>query len=250
MKEEILFEKDEFSVSAIIPVYNGEAFLADAISSILRQNYPSLEIIVVDDGSVDKTAAVIQRFPKVRYVYQENRGAPAARNRGLQMARGELVGFLDADDLWSDDKLERQVSLFKREPSAEIVVGYTQRMQLIGMKDGKHEFRNYEVPVLGMDFVASLIRKSVFEKVGLIDETFRQCDDWDWFMRAKELGIKMLVHKEVSRFYRHHDDNITKQIETGNRYTMMMLKKSLDRRREEKKGLARILPKLSDSIID
>lgn len=242
--------KEDFFVSAIIPVYNGEDFLADAISSIIRQNYEPLEIIVVDDGSTDGTASIAQGFPGVNYVYQENQGAPAARNRGLQMARGNLIGFLDADDLRSDDKLAFQTSWFRKKPSAEIIVGYTQRMQLIKHREAKPEFRNYLEPVLGMNFIASLFRRSVFDKVGLIDETFPHCDDWDWFMRAKELGVGMLVHKEVSRFYRRHDNNITNKLDIENHYKMLMLKRSLDRRRPDKKGAARILPKLSDFAID
>jgi glycosyltransferase involved in cell wall biosynthesis len=234
----------------IIPVYNGEDFLADAISSILRQNYEPMEIIVVDDGSTDGSAVIAKSFPKVVYVYQENKGHQVARNSGLQIARGNMIGFLDADDLWSDDKLELQLNCFRKNISAEIVVGYTQRMQFVNVKEGKYEFRNYSDPVLGMGFVASLIRKSVFDKVGLIDETFQKCDDWDWFMRAKELKIPMVVHKDVVTFYRRHDHNMTNQMESGNHYTMMMLKRSLDRRRVEEKGTARILPKLSDFEID
>ena len=236
-----------FSISAIIPVYNGEVFLADAISSIIRQRYKPLEIIVVDDGSTDNTASVAKQFSEVTYIHQENKGAPAARNRGLQMARGDLIGFLDADDLWSDDKLTLQTAWFGKKPSTEIVVGYTQRMVLISKENGEMEFRNYKEPVLGMDFVASLIRRSVFDKVGLIDESFLQCDDWDWLMRAKEMGITMLVHKEVSRFYRRHDDNMTNEAPTGNHYQMLMLKRSLERRRRGRDGKTQLLPKLSDS---
>jgi len=239
-------KSEEVLVSAIIPVYNGEVFLADAISSMLRQDYKALEIIVVDDGSIDRTAFVARSFPGVTYVYQENRGAPAARNRGLQMARGGMIAFLDADDLWSDDKLALQLACFRRKPSAEIVVGYTQRMQKVNLADGRYEFRNFSDPVLGMDFVASLIRRSVFDKVGLIDETFRQCDDWDWFMRAKERGINMMVHREVTRFYRRHGSNITNEVTSGNHYAIMMLKRSLERRRNQETGKTMILPRLSD----
>lgn len=228
-------ESDKYFVSVIVPVYNGEAFVADAISSILRQNYVPMEIIVVDDGSTDKTAAIVKSFPEITYIYQENRGAPAARNRGLQIAKGDIIGFLDADDLWSDNKINLQLSLFRKEPSTEIVVGYTQRMQLIKTMNKKHYFRNYSDPVLGMDFIAALVRQSVFDKVGPIDETFLHCDDWDWFMRAKELGITMLVHREVVRYYRRHDNNITNKTTSENHYSVMMLKRSLDRRRSEKK---------------
>ncbi len=98
-------------VSAIIPVYNGEAFLADAVKSILKQNYQPLEIIIVDDGSTDSTAQVGARFgDAVRYHYQSNAGPPAARNKGLQMARGNVITFLDVDDLWRNDKLQLQIS--------------------------------------------------------------------------------------------------------------------------------------------
>jgi len=246
----LLLESTDFFVSIIIPVYNGEAFLADAISSIIRQNYVPLEIIVVDDGSTDNSAAIAKSFPGVVYLYQENRGHQVARNHGLQLAKGNIIGFLDADDLWSDDKLKLQLSWFRKNPSTEIVVGYTQRMQLTNIKDGKYEFQNFSDPVLGMSFQASLIRKSVFDKVGLIDESFRQCDDWDWFMRAKELGIAVVVHREVVTFYRRHDNNMTNQMTSGNHYTMMMLKKSLDRRRAEKNRVAKTLPKLSDFEVD
>lgn len=243
-------ESDKYFVSVIVPVYNGEAFIADAISSILRQNYVPMEIIVVDDGSTDKTAAIVKNFPEITYIYQKNSGAPAARNRGLQIAKGNMIAFLDADDLWSDDKINLQLSLFRKEPSTEIVVGYTQRMQLIKTMNGKHYFRNYSDPVLGMDFIAALVRRSVFDKVGPIDETFLHCDDWDWFMRAKELGITMLVHREVVRYYRRHDNNITNEMTSENYYAVRMLKRSLDRRRLEKNGTARPLPKLSDFEID
>jgi glycosyltransferase involved in cell wall biosynthesis len=227
-------------------VYNGEAFIADAISSALRQNYEPMEIIVVDDGSTDKTAAIVKSFQEITYVYQKNGGAPAARNQGLHIAKGNMIAFLDADDLWNDDKINLQLACFRKQPSAEIVVGYTQRMQFIETKDGKHHFRNYLDPVLGMNFVASLIRRSVFDKVGLIDEAFPHCDDWDWFMRAKELNISMLVHREAVRFYRRHDNNITNKMTKENHYKVMMLKNSLNRRRLEEKGAARTLPKLSD----
>lgn len=246
IKGVVLVESEKHFVSAIIPVYNGQAFIADAISSIIRQNYDPMEIIVVDDGSTDHTASIVRSFPFVNYLFQENKGAPAARNRGLQAAKGDLIGFLDADDLWSDDKINLQLSLFNKEPSTEIVVGYTQRMQLIKTTEGNNFFRNYADPVLGMDFIAALIRRSVFDKVGSIDENFLHCDDWDWFMRAKELGVAMRVHREVVRYYRRHDHNITNEMTSENYYAVRMLKRSLDRRRKEKNGTARVLPNLSD----
>src|SRR4030042_4290993 len=118
-----------FFVSAIIPVYNGEAFLAEAVESIRQQGYRPIEIIIVDDGSTDNTKRIAAGLKgDVHYVYQPNSGLPAARNRGLNEARGDVIAFLDVDDLWSRDKLEHQLLRLNDAPSAEIVLGYTQIM--------------------------------------------------------------------------------------------------------------------------
>jgi glycosyltransferase involved in cell wall biosynthesis len=98
------------TVSVVIPVYNGERFVADAIRSVLNQSYPPLECIVVDDGSTDGTSNVVSRFQvPVRYVAKSNGGVSSARNVGIELAKGDLVAFLDADDLWEREKLEKQI---------------------------------------------------------------------------------------------------------------------------------------------
>src|SRR5712692_8045370 len=126
-------KSDPFFVSVIVPVYNGEAFLAEAVDSIQRQAYQPLETIIVDDGSTDGTAGIAARFKdNVRYVYQSNNGPPAARNKGLKMARGNVIGFLDADDLWSENKLELQLAYLAEDSSVEIVLGHTQYIRLFG----------------------------------------------------------------------------------------------------------------------
>ncbi len=236
-----------FFVSAIIPVYNGEAFLEDAVESIREQDYEPLEIIIVDDGSTDNTKEVAAGFGKeVRYVYHPNMGLPATRNRGLKMARGNVIAFLDVDDLWGKDKLKIQIPLLKESPFTEIVLGHTQILMLKGISDGKHIFDEWADPVLAMSVWSALFRRSVFDKVGLFDETQRYCDDWDWFMRARELGVEMLIHKEVIHLYRRHDQNMTNQQALGDHYFIRMLKKSLDRRRLQHEGLVLPLPKLSE----
>ncbi|WP_143438568.1 glycosyltransferase family A protein, partial [Hydrocoleum sp. CS-953] len=109
-------------VSVIIPVYNCDRYISQAIESILAQTYQSYEIIVIDDGSTDNTRLALQPYiEKIRYVYQENQGVSAARNHGIDLARGELIAFLDADDFFLPDKLTAQVGVFDAQPNLGIV---------------------------------------------------------------------------------------------------------------------------------
>src|SRR4028118_1349040 len=109
-------------VSVIIPAYNGDRYIAQAVESVISQTYKNWEIIVVDDGSTDDTRQALQPyFDRIRYVYQENQGVAAARNRGIQESRGELIAFLDQDDFFLSDKLAGQVALFDAQPSLGIV---------------------------------------------------------------------------------------------------------------------------------
>ena len=101
-------------VSVIIPAYNSADFIDEALKSVFDQTYKDLEIIVVDDGSTDDTRAVLEKYgDRVNYHYQDNNGPASARNRGIKLARGKYIAFLDADDLWLPTKLEKQVALFK-----------------------------------------------------------------------------------------------------------------------------------------
>lgn len=234
-------------VSVIIPVYNGDAFLAEAIESILQQDYAPLEIITVDDGSTDGSAKVATSFKDVvRYVYQPNSGTAAARNTGVQMARGDIIGFLDQDDLWPAGKLALQLTRLADHPSVEIVLGHKQLMWLTGIEDGRLGFEIFSDPQIALNLGCALFRISVFDKVGFFDETLYYVDDWDWFMRARELGVPMVIHHEVTLISRRHKHNMSNRVDLGNLYAIRMLKKSLHRRRQQNNGLAMSLPKLSD----
>jgi glycosyltransferase involved in cell wall biosynthesis len=234
-------------ISVIIPVFNGEAFLAEAIESILRQDYHPLEIIIVDDGSTDGTATIASSYSAgVRYVYQPNSGPAAARNRGLKMANGEVIGFLDADDLWPENKIEHQLARLTDDPSVEIVIGLQLLVRIDGIVDGKHTFENLSNPRINLSLGCALVRRSVFDIVGFFDETLYYCDDWDWFMRARELGVPMLIHQDVTLIARRHEGNMTNRVELGNHYAIRMIKMSLDRRRRKDDLPGTSLPRLSD----
>jgi glycosyltransferase involved in cell wall biosynthesis len=110
--------------SVIIPTYNRRDLLAEAITSVLQQHYDAIDIIVVDDGSTDRTAQMIaEKFPSMRYFYQSNQGPAAARNRGILESKGELVAFLDSDDIWLANKIDTELSLLQEFPQAALLAG-------------------------------------------------------------------------------------------------------------------------------
>jgi len=222
-----------FSVSAIIPVYNGERFLAEAVASVLRQRHRPLEVIVVDDGSTDGTAAVIAGLgDAVRVVYQPNQGPAAARNAGLELARGDVIAFLDADDWWSEDKLQIQLAHLADDPQVEIVLGRLQLLRQVEPADGGPRYEPLGEPRVALSLGVALVRQPLFERVGRFDPAFRYADDWDWFMRARELDVAMRLHPEVTLFCRRHEHNLTNRRDLDNHYTLRMLKQSLNRRRQ------------------
>jgi glycosyltransferase involved in cell wall biosynthesis len=219
-------------VSVIVPVSNGERFLAEALESVLQQGHRPLEIVVVDDGSTDGTAAVVRRFgERVRYVHQLHRGAPAARNQGVRVASGNVIAFLDADDLWAEDKLAVQLPLLQADRELQIILGHTQLLRRAGTEGEKTAFQPWGEPRLAPSVGSAIVRREAFECVGVFDETQQYCDDVDWFLRVRESGVGMWVHPEVVLYYRRHEANITNNPGGGHRDLLRALKKSLDRRR-------------------
>lgn len=218
-------------ISVIIPAFNADEFLAEAIESVLQQAYAPLELIVVNDGSTDQTARVIQSFGrKVRSFYQENQGAPVARNKGILEARGAWLAFLDADDLWHPQKITTQLKCFEEKPHLEIVLGKLQRIFLPGGTQDK-KFVSLPEEWMALSLGSGLFRKRVFEKVGLLDETQQYGDDIDWFLRAREKNIPLEVLEQVVLYYRRHGKNMTLQEDQDRRYLLLALKKALDRKR-------------------
>lgn len=200
----------------MIPVFNCERFLGEAIQSVLRQEHRRLEIIVVDDGSIDSSHAVAESFDAVRCIRQSNRGISAARNVGIEEAQGELLAFLDADDLWTDRKLELQLGALRQHPESQIIAGRVE------------QFYETNLPVRGISLAragggytpgAMLIRRADFLRVGLFDEKLRLGDLMDWHSRAMELGFREYLLGETVLRRRIHDANTTRsQKELRNDY--------------------------------
>jgi glycosyltransferase involved in cell wall biosynthesis len=219
-------------VSVIMPAYNGERFIVEALDSIRRQQHRALEIIVVDDGSTDGTAEILAGAADVNCIRQDNRGAASARNRGIEIATGDVIAFLDADDLWTARKFPRQLECLLADPSADVVRGRTQR--IVEVRDGAHAPR-WEPAGEAWDALSlgsSIVRRTAFARVGPFDPKLARNEDVDWFIRAKEIGLRMIVHDDVVQLYRRHEHNITNDSSTNKSYFLKALKNSIDRRRQ------------------
>lgn len=218
-----------FFVSVILPVYNGQAFIADAIESILNQNFPTLELIVIDDGSTDRTAAIVSRYQtRLRYLYQPNQGPAAARNLGLQSMNGNIVGFIDADDLWPNGRLLKQLNFLEKNPDQLIVQG---QLQYLCQSTDSPGWQACGQPFFSLSIASALFRKTAFEQIGFFDTNLRYCDDTDWLIRAQEQNLAITSRAEITLFYRRHEHNLTNQLEPFKHYTLQVLKKSLERKR-------------------
>jgi glycosyltransferase involved in cell wall biosynthesis len=224
-------------VSVVIPVYNSESFIAEAIESVFAQAHDEIEIVVVDDGSTDNTAAVVLGFA----------GPAAARNTGIALARGDVIGFLDADDLYDPHKLALQLPRLEASlDAADIVLGFKQYHMLDSGEGKARSFRRHLEPMMSLQLGCGLFRSGVFSKVGAFNEQMRISDDWDWFMRAREMRVQLLIHRDVVLHQRIHEANITRQQELGQRETLRLVKDSLDRRRRG--GVDGSLPSLSSFL--
>jgi glycosyltransferase involved in cell wall biosynthesis len=220
-------------VSVIIPVFNCEQFIAEAIDSVLQQGYDPLEIVVIDDGSTDKTADVVKGLSgNIFYHYQNNAGIAEARNKGLELAGGEWIGFIDADDVWLDNKLNLQAGILSQNPDIEMVIGFLVPLPFENRNDVTEKQIKTGKIALALQLGSTLIRKSVFNKIGGFDPELTMAEDSDWFFRVMEADVRVHVLQEIVQLYRQHDNNITKDKPGANSYMLKAFKKSLDRRRK------------------
>ncbi len=221
-------------VSVIIPAFNSESFITEAVESVMRQDYEHLEIIIVDDGSTDRTAEIVGRInAPIRLFRQSNKGPSAARNVGVQNALGDIIGFLDADDWWPDGKLRMQLSRMAEDPDLEIVLGRVKYTGELNDIEQNLRFESDDQTVMNVNLGSGLFRREVFARVGLFAEDLRHFEDHDWFMRAREVGVRITILPETTLFYRRHDASTTRTDGIG-KNMLPILKRSLDRRRREK----------------
>src|ERR671932_1471107 len=180
-------------ISVIIPVYNGEKTIKNTIDSVLNQSFTDFEVIVVNDGSQDLTLAVINEIKdaRIRVFSFPNSGVSASRNRGLAEAKGEFISFLDADDLWTPDKLEAQLKALQENPEAAVAYSWTDYIDESGNSFPQSNHGNFSghvfVKLLLADFVGNgsnpLIQKQALVEVGGFDESLVAGQDWDMWVR-------------------------------------------------------------------
>lgn len=216
--------------SVVIPAFNAEAYLREAIDSVLSQNAGSLEILVVDDGSTDQTAAIAASYASaVVCISQSNQGIAAARNTAIRQAKGEFLCFLDADDLWLEDKLRKQVELLKTNPQIDAVYGHV--VQFVSP-----ELASVLPPISGEKmpgYVAGtlLLRRETFLKVGYYATHYVVGEAIEWHGRLALSGAKIHLMEDVLLKRRIHQNNTGVRQRQERRDYVLCLKKLLDDKR-------------------
>ncbi|HVL00001.1 MAG TPA: glycosyltransferase [Dongiaceae bacterium] len=215
-------------VSVIIPVFNAEAHLEETLASVLGQTYPHIEIVAVDDGSTDRSLEILEKYRhRIRVVRQKNGGAAAARNRGAQEARGKWIAFLDADDLWAPDKVERQLGA-----CADFTWSYTDSVFMGGVNDGRRDSEltpKYQGRVLEQlicnNFVGTssvMIQRQVFLDAGGFSESLRSIEDWEFWIRlASDHNIGYIEEPLVR--YRIHSSSSSRSTRSTLPYHMKVI---------------------------
>jgi glycosyltransferase involved in cell wall biosynthesis len=203
------------TVSCIIPVYNGEAYLHEAIDSLIAQEYPQVEIVVVNDGSTDGTADVIGRYgDRIRSLHQPNGGVSAARNRGVAMSSGRLLCFLDADDLLDERKIARQVDVLQGDETLDFCdchssYFWSPELSAEALASDARHAEPFWHKVLPGHVSTWLLRRELWDRVGGMVPGMHFSEDVDWLSRARDLSMRQRTLPNVLTRRRLHPGNVT-----------------------------------------
>ena len=215
-------------VSVVIPVRDGERYLRAAVDTALAQSHPRVEVIVVDDGSADGSRAVAEAYgDAVRCASGPARGIGPARNRGIDLARGDFLAFLDSDDLWPPDRVALQLARLSSDPSLDMVFGHVRHFRVPG---------DLEPPCPAHLATTMLIHRAAWDRVGPYSSGHEVGEFLEWLLRARELGLREAIYDDAVLERRVHGDNLTARSDLS--AYAYILKASLDRRRAQAGGQA------------
>ncbi|HXX80101.1 MAG TPA: glycosyltransferase family A protein [Thermodesulfovibrionales bacterium] len=219
-----------------MPMHNCETYVGQALESILRDGYRPFEVIAVDDGSSDNTAQIIRQYENVRYVYQDNEGVASARNKGISLSRGEIIAFMDCDDIWLPDRLTVTVRFFQQHPG----IGYVLAKQMMFIEPGfdvpawvKPEWLEWPQDASNTAVLAS--RRTTFDRVGLFNSDIGG-EDTEWLVRASEAGVPMARLQEAVVRKRIHGGNLSIKMLGMRKNNLMRIARESIHRQQEKKG--------------
>jgi len=219
-------------ISVIIPIHNGSSFIEEAVASVINQEYPDLEIIIIDDGSTDDLSTALAHIQvPFKLIRQTHQGPAAARNAGIRESRGDWIAFLDADDMWSPMALKTMARDLALHETAEVVHGTS----VTFCKDpDTDEYVNPYRPRGSYSFLmgSALYRRYVFEIVGLFDDTLIHGEDTDWFLRATEAGLTFVMIAENVLKVRMHETNMTADENAVERGMLQVLQRRIHRNRQ------------------
>lgn len=221
------------SLSVIIPTFNRAGLLKRAIQSVLSQSLKPDEIIVVDDGSADDTAAMMEHdLPKVKYYHQQNKGISAARNAGIKMATGEWIAFLDSDDEWLPQKLTEQVSALAANP--EMKICHTNEIWIRNGRRVNQKKRHAKfggnifqqcLPLCIISPSSVVIHRSIFDEVGLFNEALPVCEDYDMWLRICAKYPVLYLNEPLIIKYGGHQDQLSRKYWGMDRFRIRVLEK-------------------------
>jgi glycosyltransferase involved in cell wall biosynthesis len=212
-------------ISVLMATFNGEAFVREAVASVLGQREVTLELIITDDGSTDATAsiatALAQRDPRIRFDTQSHAGAAACRNACMARAAGTYVALLDQDDCCPEGKLARQLALLQAVPETGAVFGRTQMF----------DAHRHHDPGYTMLLSAGLLRREVIGSVGAFDPDCGSADDLDFLLRMIEQGIAIDLEPGLGVLHRRHPEQVSADVQATRRDCVRVLARSVRRRR-------------------
>lgn len=220
--------------SVIVPAYQAEVYLEEALQSALAQDYDPFEVIVVDDGSTDRTAEIAMAYP-VRLLRLSHRGPAAARNSGIAVARGEFVTVLDSDDIWPVNRLSCQIGHLESHPEVGIVLGHTQFFVNPGEPRPAHYPKLATGDSAPGHAATTLARREVFDRIGVFDESLWLGEDIDWLARAKDAGIVSATLEDIVLRYRVHAAN-TSRFTVANQAAILGILRDTVRRQRGRSG--------------